>query len=800
MRWVNTVLVFLLGVSVMLPAQAETQAAIKSNGALIQFDHPAALQSRLNKAYQDQGENYQPRTEHLDAAGRPHYINRLMLEDSPYLLQHAHNPVDWHPWGAEAFETAKRENKPVFLSIGYSTCHWCHVMEKESFENPVIATLLNQHFIPVKVDRERRPDVDATYMIAVNLITGTGGWPMSGFLTPEGKIFHGGTYFPPTQFAALLKRVQANWQSNRKGLTVWSKRLAKEVAKVTATQKASKQFAPAAIAGAVDTIMAQYDDLQGGFNTAPKFPNEPLLYLLLNHVERSGDPEVLAALEHTLDEMARGGIYDQVGGGFHRYAIDAGWQVPHFEKMLYNQAHLSRIYLQAWNLTGRAEFAAITRETLDFVLREMTDKAGGFYSATDADSDGGEGRYFIWTPQQIRAVLNERDAKLALGLYGITENGNFEGYNVLHLTQPLVDYAQEHGLDNAGLRKRMGLIRQTLLQARAKRIKPLRDDKLITAWNGMMISAFAQAGALLQEPKYLKAAQRAGEFIWQHNRNKKGALQRINLNGKVSVPARQEDYAYLAEAFLALFNVTGEAQWLERAREMTDNMLAQFWDKENGGFYMSRADAAVSGMGRAKDSGDVGMPAGNSVALNVLQQLSRRTDNLDYDDYANQMIAAFSRRIGEDAMAFAYLLSAANDLFNGETGTRQYVGRGAVAVDAVLSGNTVQLELTMQKGWHINARKPLQDYLVPTELKLAESAKDWQLSGVNYPEAKVMKLGFEKEELALYEGELRLSGQLKPVAGEQSQGLLPLLSINLQACNEQICLPPETLKMRPVRR
>ena len=789
-----SVLLFLLACG--LSVQAEAAAA----EAVLKFEHDAALQTRLRKALQDKGENYTPRTEHLDAQKQPLYTNRLILEDSPYLIQHAHNPVDWYPWDAEAFAKAKKENKPVFLSIGYSTCHWCHVMERESFENPVIAEVLNKFFVPVKVDRERRPDVDETYMIAINLLTRHGGWPMSSFLTPDGKTFHGGTYYPPQVFAELLEKIHRNWRSNQDELLAFGERVAAEVAKFTETQKATKAFAPAAIADTVNAIMTRYDDLQGGFNAAPKFPNEPLLYLLLNHVERTGDKTVLAALEHTLDEMARGGIYDQVGGGFHRYATDNAWLVPHFEKMLYNQAHLSQIYLRAWSLTNKAELARVVRQTLDFVLRDMTANTGGFYSATDADSDGGEGLYFIWTPEEIRAVLSESDAQLVLNIYGVTKNGNFEGYNILYRAESLAEYAAAHKLDHAALLKRIDTIRQTLLETRNKRTLPLRDDKVITAWNGMMISAFANAGELLKEPKYLDAAIRAGEFIWRQNRNAKGALQRINLRGNVSVPARQEDYAYLAEAYLTLFNVTAKPEWLQRARALTDSMLADFWDKESGGFYMGRADAAVAGMGRAKDSSDGSVPSGNSVALNVLQQLSRRTDNLDYDQYASELLAAFTTKITQDGSGFAYLLSAADDLFKGETGARQFVARGAVAVDAVLDGNALVLDVKMQPGWHVNAREPLQDYLVPTKLQLAEGAKDWQLTGIEYPEAKEMKLGFQQEKLALYEGELRLTGQLKQEGKAPSSGLLPVVQLNVQACNDRICLSPETLNIRPVRR
>ncbi|NIN31188.1 MAG: DUF255 domain-containing protein, partial [Hydrogenophaga sp.] len=399
----------------------------------VKAPYPPALQTQLRAALAARGADYRPRTEHLLANGAPEFTNRLILQDSPYLLQHAHNPVDWYPWGEEAFARARRENKPVFLSIGYSTCHWCHVMERESFDSKAIARILNADFIAIKVDRERRPDVDASYMTAVTLLTGRGGWPLSAFLTPDGNLFFGGTYFPPDAFAEILSRVLELWQKNPALLFSESAKVAEAVASTMANRGTVKEVGASAIVAAVNATLERHDSLEGGFSEAPKFPSEPLLFLLLEHALRTGDEQALEAAETTLQAMARGGIYDQVGGGFHRYSIDPQWLVPHFEKMLYNQANLARLYTEAYRLTGHAGYQRIARQTLDYVLRDMTSPEGAFYSATDADSEGEEGAFFLWTPAQLRAVLGEQDAALAMALYGVSENGNFEGRSILHL-------------------------------------------------------------------------------------------------------------------------------------------------------------------------------------------------------------------------------------------------------------------------------------------------------------------------------------------------------------------------------
>ncbi|PCJ35702.1 MAG: thioredoxin [Cellvibrionales bacterium] len=764
----------------------------------VDIKRDALLQKQLQKALQNKGNDYVPRTEHLDVNGRPLYTNRLILEDSPYLLQHAHNPVDWYAWGPDAFVKAQLENKPVFLSIGYSTCHWCHVMEKESFENPAIANILNKHFIAIKVDRERRPDVDATYMTAVMLISGHGGWPMSSFLSPEGKTFYGATYLTPTDFTQLLQRINHLWQEERAEFLKQADDVAKAVANQSATRDEVSKLRVSAIENGVAHIMAAYDEMSGGYSQAPKFPNEPILDFLLNHVEHGADKDVLDSLQYTLVAMSRGGLYDQIGGGFHRYSTDNEWLVPHFEKMLYNQANLSRVYTRAFQLTHNSVFERVARNTLDYVLREMTATDGGFYSATDADSEGHEGLFFVWTPAQVSSALNESDAKLALELYGVTAKGNFEGHNILHLGQTLDAYATRHQLDPDKLLKRVARINRRLLKKRQERTPPLLDTKVITAWNGMMIIAFAQAGDSLAEPIYLKAAIRAAKFIWQHNRNDAGDLLRASLAGNASVSANQADYAYLAESFLMLFDVTHEEVWLQRAIKLSDIMLDQFWDKNNGGFYFGSEKSVLSAMGRIKDSSDGAMASGNSVALQVLQKLSRRTNNLEYGKYAQAMLSLFSSKLTRNASSLPYMLSAANDLFNGEAGAHLFAAHGAVAVDAQLgTDHEIILNLFIRPGWHINAHKPLQEYLIPTSLQLAADAKGWRIKHVNYPAATTRTLGFQPEPLALYEGQLKVKIILEKINPASSITIPPPIELRLQACSDSVCLSPETLRLLP---
>jgi hypothetical protein len=762
------------------------------------------LRSSLQAALAAKGPNYQPRTEHLFSNGQPKFTNRLILENSPYLLQHAHNPVNWYPWGNEAFEKAKRENKPIFLSIGYSTCHWCHVMERESFDNIAIARLMNEHFVSIKVDRERRPQVDEVYMTAVMMIAGRGGWPMSSFLTPDGKSFWGGTYFRPQTFTRLLQQVAQLWQQKRPQLNAQANYIATVVNQVTAASGKARQLGDNAIQQAVTYILARHDDFQGGFGQAPKFPSENWLLLLLETAHR-GNKSALAAAEKSLTEMAQGGIYDQIGGGFHRYSTDDHWLVPHFEKMLYNQAHLARAYLLAYQQTGKPVYASVARQTLDYVLREMTAPPGGFYSATDADSEGEEGLFFIWTPTQIRAALDNAHAELALSLYDVTAYGNFEGKNILHLPISLETYAKQHAIPLPQLIKKVNFIRERLRRARDKREAPLRDDKIITAWNGMMMTTLAIAADILKDSRYLAAAQRAATFIWSTLKKGHGELWRVSLHGSASIEAQQEDYAYFAEALINLYDASGESVWLERAKEIAEGMLTHFWDNAQGGFFMNRKDDTLL-MARPKSPADRAIPSANAVAVRVLAMLAIRTGIERYRDKANATLNAFADAIAKQPGRYAYMLLAADELLHGEIGMRRYGARGAVKATARLTTDGqnpwLMIELNINDGWHINAHQPLQKNLIATVVSLEES--QWQLGPIYYPNPKYQRLSWKQSTLALYEGTVRLHGKLQippnpqippnsPLRkGGTSKNLVPV-RLTFQACDDKSCLPPEEI-------
>ncbi len=759
------------------------------------IEYPPKLKSALEKALILKGASYKPRTEHLLSNGRPKYTNRLILEQSPYLIQHAHNPVDWFTWGSEAFEKAEREGKPIFLSIGYSTCHWCHVMERESFDNTEIARLLNRYFVSIKVDRERRPDVDNTYMTAVMMINGRGGWPMSSFLTADGKTFYGGTYFPREQFSQLLKKIAATWQDDRAMLLNMAERVAVAVAETNASGRSGRQFDGSLIDKAVSEIIKGYDPMYGGFGQAPKFPNEAKLFLLARAWEKGDSGNVAEVIKTTLTQMARGGLYDQIGGGFHRYSTDNKWLIPHFEKMLYNQAHLVRIYLQGYRLTGDWFYKRVVKQTLDYVLREMTSVDGGFYSATDADSEGEEGRFFVWTPEQIVQALGEQTAPSIMELYGVSEIGNFDGHNILHLPEGLTPISTWKNISLQQFVSDVDDANSTLLQVREKRVHPLRDDKIVTAWNGMMISTLAIAGEVLKEPRYVDAAIRCAKFLLEQNVVQDNTLFRVHLLGKSSIPAAQEDYAYLAQALLTLYDVTGQSYWLERAGSVTKKMIADFWDKDTGGFFMNRSKGRL--MARPKDSHDGAIPSGNSVALNVLASLARRSSDIVYRRKAVALLSALSGQVARSPESFGYLLVGADDLLNGERGSRQYAALGAISVIGRVSKVSKQglhliVDLAMQPGWHINSNQPLTKDLIPTTLALKNGIENWQISEFDYPEPIMKNLGFQREKLALYQGQIRLTAKIDQLGSDNA--IVPL-SLRLQACNDESCLAPETVNL-----
>jgi uncharacterized protein len=637
-------------------------------------------------------------------------------------------------------------------------------------------------------------------MSSVMLLTGRGGWPMSSFLTPEGKPFFAGTYYTPEQFTSLLQQVNKLWGEQRQALIAQAENVADAVAENNRLRGQAKALDQAVVAQAVRSMQESFDEIQGGFGQAPKFPREPWLYLLLDQAERNADATALRMLTVTLEHMARGGIYDQLAGGFHRYSTDYEWLVPHFEKMLYNQAHLSRIYLAAWRLTGREDFRRIATQTLDYVLREMTAPEGGFYSATDADSGGEEGLFFTWTLDDLHAVLNQEQASLVIALYGVTPSGNFEGRNILHLPEQLEEFALRRKYSVTDLLRQIETIKQILLTTRNKRIAPLRDDKIVTAWNGMMITAFAQAADLLDNDSYRHAAEMAANFLWQQNRHHKGHLWRVHLNGQSSIPATLEDYAYLSESFLYLYDLTGEQLWLDRAKEQAEALTSRFLDQQQGGFFMNEEESSITNMGRPKDDGsDNAIPSGSSVAIHTLQRLWQRTGELDYRQQTDALISRFAPAIEAAPISYGYLLSAVTNHLSGELSSRAYAGQGGIRIEASVNQaaqqNLISVHIDIPKGWHINTNQPKSKDLIPTLLSLSKETKGWQLGGVTYPEGVEERLTFQQQPLSVYAGKISLQTLIKRADNSQADTNTLPVELQLQACNDQVCLPPETLRL-----
>ena len=645
--------------------------------------------------------------DNINAQKQHKHTNRLIDETSPYLLQHAHNPVDWYAWGEEALEKAKREDKPILLSVGYSACHWCHVMERESFENEEIADLMNQHFVSIKVDREERPDIDNIYMQAVQAMTQSGGWPMTVFLTPDGRPFYGGTYFPPRDrryggqvmpgFPRVLISMADAYKNRRSDIEEQATELANYLKQHSSAPLRGKNITVTGtlplelLSNASRELAADFDPAHGGFGNAPKFPNTMALEFLLRvHQHRlRGEigakvttPE-LEIVETSLQHMAGGGIYDQLGGGFHRYSVDAGWLVPHFEKMLYDNALLSRLYLHAYLVTGKTYYRRIAEETLDYVAREMTSSEGGFYSTQDADSEGEEGKFFLWTPAEVEAVLPPGDAALFMRYYDVTQQGNFEGKNILHvvgaapagadLSRPqgeegiphivVADLSRLGGEEETHAESLPGDIhaqlqrsRELLFKAREQRVKPGRDEKILTSWNGLMLRSFVEAARHLDRADYLQVATRNAGFLLRELR-REGRVLRTYKDGRGRLNGYLEDYAFLAGGLLALYEASFDTRWFLEARHLMDEAIALFADQQNGGFFDTGSDheALVS---RPKDIMDNATPAGNSVAAEVLLRLAAFSGEEEYRQRAGDYLRSLADIMVQHPQAFGHALGA----------------------------------------------------------------------------------------------------------------------------------------------
>lgn len=588
--------------------------------------------------------------------------NRLASETSPYLLQHACNPVDWYPWGEEAFEKARCEDKPIFLSIGYSACHWCHVMERESFENETIAALMNESFVNIKVDREERPDLDSIYMNFVQATTGSGGWPMSVFLTAEGLPFHGGTYFPPEDsygrpgFKRILQIIAHYYRDRRGELLENRAEIIETLRKMGDLPESRGVLNENLFHNAHRSLEQRFDPIQGGFGGAPKFPPSMNILFLLRYHLRQRESRALKMAEHSLIKMAEGGIYDQLGGGFHRYSVDDHWLVPHFEKMLYDNALLVRAYLEAYQLTGKSCHRQVVEETLGYVLREMTDSEGGFYSAQDADSEGEEGKFFVWSAEEIEKLLDPDKAVVLGRYYGVTRAGNFEGHNILHVASSVANLARELGRPEDEIGRILQECRHRLREEREKRVHPQTDTKILTAWNGLMLTAFAEAYSVLRDPLYKETAERNAGFLLSRLR-REGKLLRSYRDGETRLNGYLEDYAQLMEGLISLYQATFQERWLQEAEALAKIMIEEFWEEQDQAFFFTgRSHEKL--LVRPKDYYDNATPSGNSSATLALLKLSQLTGKPEYRSCAEKVLRRMTQALVQLPAVFAYQLCA----------------------------------------------------------------------------------------------------------------------------------------------
>ena len=757
--------------------------------------------------------------------------NRLADETSPYLLLHAHNPVDWYPWGPEALERARAEARPIFLSIGYSTCYWCHVMEREVFCDPEIAALMNQWFINIKVDREERPDLDRIYMAATQLLSGRGGWPNSVFLTPDLQPFFAGTYFPPTDqsgrpgFPRVLEAMHHAWTERRDDVEDVAGRLTASIRQAESQATPPRDLEAGMLAAVVEQLEARYDGTYGGFGGAPKFPPAIRLELLLQVAVDGGGGAARRIVDHTLQAMARGGIHDHVGGGFHRYATDAQWRVPHFEKMLYNQAQMLRLYARAFRVTGDERWRRVALGILAFVRREMTSPQGAYYSAVDAESEHVEGKYYTWSEAQVRAALGDASADTLLAVYGLEPVPEGEG-GALFQRRALAAAAADLDTSIPALRQALEAVLEGLRVARRERTYPLLDDKTITAWNGMMIAAAAEAGVAVGNREAVSEAARAARFALAHLRAADGGLLRIYRGGAARLPGYLEDYAHLAEGLLALHRATGDREWLDEAVVITDAMLARFWDEAGDGFHFSTAGADL--IARSKVAQDGALPAANAVAVHVLLAVARETGEGRYRDYAARGLRVFAGNLASAPAAHAHLASAVRVYLGGSRAAESSGGgdaasrfgvTGASGVAAPAADSLVRVDLRLDSqplapggevdltvamriapGWHVTAH-PAAAGLVPTSVTVNSGQLPLRVTGITYPRGQGLYFAALAETLSVYEGDTEVTVRLvRASAGSSSTtGDLRVL-VEYQACDATRCLQPAEAVLRlPVR-
>ena len=735
--------------------------------------------------------------------------NRLIDSSSPYLLQHAHNPVDWYPWGKEAFAKARKENKPILLSIGYSTCYWCHVMEREIFENPEIAKLMNESIVSIKIDREQRPDVDELYMMATQLMTHSGGWPNNVFVTPDLKPFYAGTYFPPADFTSLIQQIHYVWMQDQIALKAQAERLASSIIQIK-QQENNAQSSSLPGSQLVEALISHfsdyYDNRLGGFYQAPKFPNEDALLFLLEAYRLTNNNTCLEMTRGTLEKMAEGGIHDHVGGGFHRYSTDAQWHIPHFEKMLYNQALLGRAYTELYTLSDKPDDRAVAEGIFDFTLRQMTHKDGGFYSALDAETDAVEGAYYAWTDAELHDALDADSYAWLMKHYGLTEIPGIPGHKhedgrVLFLIQPLSGSAMEKGQSYEDTVKKQQAVMTALRESRDKRKLPHLDNKIITSWNGLMIDAFARAGQCMGNPEYTEVARRAADFILANLRKQDGALYHTWRDGKAEIAAYFEDYAFLIQGLVSTYRTTKEERYLQAAKELAAKAKQLFWDEKHCGYYFT--DGSERLLVRMKNAVDSAIPSGNAVMAQALLDLYEITGDAEWKQQAEALLIAFGQSITENPRAYTHMVHALlrlNHLAPTAEATLQpdeavampeametkaYVKVGVSEPEREGNRLTVTAVLDIAQSWHVNANPASLDFLIPTSVDVREDSGKAEAKPV-YPDARAMTTPLG--EIKVYEGRVSIPVKVKVTLPDGTENLR--LLVRAQACKDAACLAP----------
>jgi hypothetical protein len=733
--------------------------------------------------------------------------NKLIDSSSPYLLQHAHNPVDWYPWGEEAFAKARKENKPILLSIGYSTCYWCHVMEREIFENPEIAKLMNESIVSIKIDREQRPDVDELYMMATQMMTHSGGWPNNVFVTPDLKPFFAGTYFPPADFTSLIQQIHYVWMQDQVALKAQAERLASAIIRIK-KQENNAQSSSLPGSQLVEALIGHfrdyYDNRLGGFYQAPKFPNEDALLFLLEAYRLTNNNTCLEMARGTLEKMAEGGIHDHVGGGFHRYATDAQWHIPHFEKMLYNQALLGRAYTELYALFNKPDDRVVAEGIFDFTLRQMTHKDGGFYSALDAETDAVEGAYYAWTDAELHDALDTDAYAWLMKHYGLAEIPGIPGHKhedgrVLYLIQPLSGSAMANRLSYEDAVKTQQVVMTALRESRDKRKLPHLDNKIITSWNGLMIDAFARAGQLMGKPEYTDAARHAADSILANLRKQDGSLYRTWRDDKADIAAYFEDYAFMIQGLVSTYRAAKDDRYLQAAKELAAKAKQLFWDEKHGGYYFT--DGSEQLLVRMKNAMDSAIPSGNAVMAQALLDLYEVTGDAEWKQQAEALLIAFGQAITENPRAYTHMVHALlrlNHLAPAAKATQQpdeaaamreametkaYVKVGVSEPQREGNSLTVTAVLDIAQGWHINANPASLDFLIPTSVDVREDSGKAEVKPA-YPDARAMTTPLG--EFKVYEGKVSIPVKVTLPGSAENLRLL----VRAQACKDTTCLAP----------